>query len=49
MVGVGDYFCKCVGRKLINFVAMAFIMGALAIICALYLQGKTNITYILSI
>ncbi|EPB74920.1 transporter, major facilitator family protein [Ancylostoma ceylanicum] len=38
MVGVGDYFCKRVGRKLINFVAITFIMGALAIICGLYLQ-----------
>ncbi|KIH51895.1 hypothetical protein ANCDUO_18009 [Ancylostoma duodenale] len=39
MVGVGDYFCRRVGRKLINFVAITFIMGALAIICGLYLQG----------
>ncbi|RCN52971.1 hypothetical protein ANCCAN_00967 [Ancylostoma caninum] len=38
MVGIGDYFCKRIGRKLINLVAIAFIMGALAIICGLYLQ-----------
>ncbi|KAK6025473.1 hypothetical protein OSTOST_08625 [Ostertagia ostertagi] len=37
LVGAGDYFCRCVGRKLVHFVAITSIIGALAIICALYL------------
>ncbi|VDM69491.1 unnamed protein product [Strongylus vulgaris] len=43
LVGVGDYFCKCVGRKVINFVAMASIIAALAVICGLYFQAVRNI------
>ncbi|KAK5981645.1 Multispecific organic anion transporter [Trichostrongylus colubriformis] len=38
LVGAGDYFCRCVGRKLVHFVAISFIIGALAIVCALYFK-----------
>ncbi|CAJ0589431.1 unnamed protein product [Cylicocyclus nassatus] len=37
-VGVSDYFCKFVGRKVINMGAMILIMAALAIVCILYSQ-----------
>ncbi|XGW06874.1 hypothetical protein V3C99_016859 [Haemonchus contortus] len=38
LVGASDYFCRCVGRKLVHFVAITSIIGALAIICATYLE-----------
>ncbi|PIO69795.1 hypothetical protein TELCIR_08373 [Teladorsagia circumcincta] len=37
LVGAGDYFCRCVGRKLVHFVAITSIIGALAIICAVFI------------
>ncbi|KAK6037410.1 hypothetical protein COOONC_25085 [Cooperia oncophora] len=39
LVGAGDYFCRCVGRKLVHFVAITTIIGSLAIICAVYVEG----------
>ncbi|KJH53778.1 transporter, major facilitator family protein [Dictyocaulus viviparus] len=41
LVGMSDYFFHFVGRKLINFLAISFIIGALAIICGLYIGGIT--------
>uniref|UniRef100_A0A183G7T4 MFS domain-containing protein n=1 Tax=Heligmosomoides polygyrus TaxID=6339 RepID=A0A183G7T4_HELPZ len=40
LVGIADYFCRCFGRKAINFIATSSIIAALAIICAVYLQGN---------
>lgn len=40
LVGIADYFCRCFGRKAINFIATSSIIAALAIICAVYLQDQ---------
>ncbi|KAK6758090.1 hypothetical protein RB195_015731 [Necator americanus] len=38
LVGISDYFCKFMGRKLLNFVGVVSIIGAVAVVCALYVQ-----------